>query len=303
MCRDKKKKKLDHAASESCQSLWRFVNRDTFPLAAMPPPTADPTLALPRILCLHGGGVNSDVFRAQMRAVASRLSGRFRLVFADGPFICPAHPDVASVYGDHGPFRRWLRWLPEHPAVDAETAAAEIRYQLCTAMEDDDRAGATGEWVALLGFSQGAKIAASLLLAQQALEAKGVAPAAGSPEKARWRFGIIMAGRAPLVCLDEGMGSIRGVQEASGIGAEFTNWAEVDDKIGDHVLRIPTVHIHGLKDPGLGLHRRLLNEYCAKESARLVEWDGGHRIPIKGPDVEAVTAEILRLADDLGIDR
>ncbi|KAL8404372.1 hypothetical protein RB594_009283 [Gaeumannomyces avenae] len=269
----------------------------------MPHPTADPTLALPRILCLHGGGVNGDVFRLQMRAVASRLSGRFRLVFADGPFICPAHPAVAAVYGSHGPFRRWLRWLPEHPAVDAETAAAEVHYQLRTAMEDDDRAGATGEWAALLGFSQGAKIAASLLLAQQALGERGVAPAPGGPEGVRWRFGVVMAGRAPLVCLDEGMGSIRGVQEASGIGAEFKDWAETGAGAGDHILRIPTIHVHGLKDPGLELHRRLLNEYCGKESARLVEWDGDHRIPIKGPDVQAVTAEILRLADELGIER
>lgn len=276
-------------------------------------PPADPTLPLPRIMCLHGGGVNADVFRLQMRAVSSRLSGRFRLVFADGPFICPAHPAVASVYGSHGPFRRWLRWLPEHPAVDAETAAAEVRYQLRTAMEDDDRAGATGEWVALLGFSQGAKIAASLLLAQQTLQARGLIPAAATSntsadgsstyDAVRWRFGVIMAGRAPLVRLDERMGAIRGVQEASGIGAEFKDWAEVGGDDTEHILRIPTVHVHGLRDPGLGLHRRLLNEYCEKGSARLVEWDGDHRIPIKGGDVEAVTEGILLTADELGIGR
>ena len=43
----------------------------------------------------------------------------------------------------------------------------QVSSALTQAMRNDDRQGATGEWVALLGFSQGAKIAASILYAQQ----------------------------------------------------------------------------------------------------------------------------------------
>ncbi|KAI6360057.1 hypothetical protein MCOR25_006864 [Pyricularia grisea] len=259
-----------------------------------PTPSADEeTLGLPRILCLHGGGVNADIFRLQMRPIITRLSSRFRFVFADGPFICPAHPAIGAVYGNHGPFRRWLRWLPEHPEIDGETASEEIQYQLRTAMEDDNYRGGRGEWVGLLGFSQGAKIAASLLLAQQTLEA------AGQTQDCNWKFGVIMAGRAPLVALDERMGYIKGVQDASGIGAEFTDWAGSDDK--GHILRIPTIHIHGLKDPGLHLHRKLLDKYCIPEITTLVEWEGDHRLPFKGPDVLAVVDQISIVARSLGI--
>ena len=36
---------------------------------------------------------------------------------------------------------------------------------------------------------------------------------------------------------------------------------------GEHVLRLPTIHVHGQQDQGLDLHRRLRDEYC--ESTRL----------------------------------
>ena len=39
------------------------------------------------------------------------------------------------------------------------------------------------------------------------------------------------------------------------------------------MLRTPTVHVHGMADPGLHLHRRLLEQYCEEGSATLVEWD------------------------------
>jgi pimeloyl-ACP methyl ester carboxylesterase len=258
-------------------------------------PETDPTLHLPRILCLHGGGVNAEVFRLQCRGLMARLKTHFRFVFVDGPFICPAHAGIVSVYGDYGPFRRWLRWLPEHREVDAETATAEIRYQMRMAMEDDDALGADGEWVALLGFSQGAKVSASLLYTQQVLVEKLGEDAAGS----NWRFGVLLAGRAPLVMLDDRIPLAKGVADASMGSTTFADWP--DGSGTEHLLRIPTIHVHGRRDPGLPHHLRLLNQYCASGSTRLVEWDGDHRLPIKSQDVDAVTSQILALSRELGI--
>ena len=84
--------------------------------------TPDPTLPYPRILCLHGGGVTGEIFRAQARSLIKYLP-TFRLVFADAPFYCAPGPGIVPVYEDWGPFRRWLRWLPEHPEIDDESAA------------------------------------------------------------------------------------------------------------------------------------------------------------------------------------
>jgi predicted esterase len=131
-------------------------------------PDAD-TLHRPRILCLHGGGSNSRVFRFQCRALIAQLQPKFRFCFVDAPFLSSPGPDVVPTYQNYGPFRRWLRWHPDHPEVDHDTASRAILRSITVAMQEDDRSGATGEWIGLLGFSQGAKIAASLLLFQKSL--------------------------------------------------------------------------------------------------------------------------------------
>lgn len=59
------------------------------------PATDDSSLALPRILCLHGGGVTGDVFRLQARALIQAFKSRFRFVFVDAPFLCDAGPGIS----------------------------------------------------------------------------------------------------------------------------------------------------------------------------------------------------------------
>ena len=68
-----------------------------------------------------------------------------------------------------------------------------------------------------------------------------------------------------------------------------------------HILRLPTLHVHGLADPGLHLHRRLLKQYCDESTATVLEWDGNHRVPIKKTDVEPICKEILRIAREQGV--
>ncbi|KAF3349539.1 Sorting nexin mvp-1 [Verticillium dahliae VDG2] len=154
----------------------------------------DPTLPLPRILCLHGGGVNADIFAAQARALIARLAPYFRLVFVDGPFLCAAHEDIVA----------------------------------------------------------------------------------------------------------EGVAVPPGVADASMRSTQFEGLPE--GITGDaHVLKLPTVHVHGLRDPGLEMHRVMMKSYCEEGTTRLVEWNGGHRVPIKQADVDAVVGEILSLGRELGL--
>ena len=204
---------------------------------------------------------------------------------------------MIPVYKDYSPFLRWLRWLPEHGEIEAKTAVQEIDYQLQQAMDEDDAKGATGEWVGLLGFSQGAKLAASLLLMQQKRAELLGADKAGSG----FRFGVIMAGRAPPVSLDPELLMSPVLVDASQVAVESTNYLEgatVENQ--DHILRLPTIHVHGLRDQGLHLHKRLL-EYCEKGSTRLVEWDGDHRIPFKTTDAAAVVAQMLEIGRETGV--
>jgi predicted esterase len=261
------------------------------------------TRPLPRILCLHGGGVNAAIYKVQSRALIRHLQHSFRLVWADGPFLCEPHPDVIEVYGSYAPFRRWLRWLPEHAEIGAESCIDEIGYALRTAMEDDNRDGGTGEWVGLMGFSQGAKLSASLLFEQQAREEGAqkarhlVAPGSAMPNIV-WRFGILLAGRAPLSNLNPLIISSEALVSAGGLSEGFQFCKEVDDGA---ILRKPTLHVHGTADPGLHLHRKLLDDYCERGSATLVEWDGAHRIAIKTKDVNRIVDAIYDIAERTGV--
>lgn len=264
------------------------------------------TKPLPRIACLHGGGVNAAIFEAQSRSLIRHLKHSFRLVWIDGPFLCDPHPDVVHVYGSYGPFRRWLRWLPQHPEIDAESCIEEIGYSIRAAMEEDDRRGGTGEWVGLMGFSQGAKLSASLLLEQQAREelvrkggtGQDVGDGVVGLPGLKWRFGVLLAGRAPPNNLNPKVLRSEALVSTAVVSEGFQFAKEVDEEA---ILRIPTVHMHGLADEGLLLHRKLRDDYCEAGSTTLIEWDGAHRVPIKTKDVEPLLRAIYDVAEQTGV--
>jgi hypothetical protein len=258
----------------------------------------DLTLHLPRILCLHGGGTNARIFRAQCRVLRAHLHTKFRLCFADAPFLTKAHhPDVALAYKNFGTLRRWLRWMPDHPEIDAGLAIKAIEKSLDAAMKEDDEKGATGEWVGLLGFSQGAKICASLMFRQQVRAEKKLEKRRGD---SNYRFAILMAGRGPLVSLDPEPVMTPWLCDASQLSLLACPLENVAGR-EEHILRLPTIHVHGLRDQGLAFHRQLLEQYCEKGNTRLVEWDGDHRVPIKRDQVSAIVEQILDIAKETGV--
>lgn len=251
-------------------------------------------LHLPRILCLHGGGVNAEAFRLQCRGLHRALNGNFRLVFANAPYVSPADPGVLPVYAHLQPFRRWLRWKIDQPDPGADAICQDIDNALQQTMDNDDAAGATGGWIAVMGFSQGAKLAASLLLRQQ-LRAQML-----GREHARsdFKFGVLLAGSAPLVALGtadltDSLALADANEITTGAFAQITGSFLQGS---DHILHIPTLHVHGRQDPGIANHRRLLNDFCETGTTRLVEWDGDHRVVLQPADVEAVANEIIALS-------
>jgi Serine hydrolase (FSH1) len=260
------------------------------------PEADDATLHLPRILCLHGGGTNAKIFRAQCRVLERALRPTFRLCFAEAPFPSQPGSDVSSVYKDFGPFRAWLRWLPGDPERESRSVVEQIEESLRKAMGEDDRKGATGEWVALLGFSQGAKLCASLLFSHQ-VRAEKFGRHTFEPD---FRFAVLLAGRGPLVSLAPELSMTPGLVDASCISV--LSWLDEQNFAAmEHRLRLPTIHVHGMKDPGLDLHRKLLYQCCGEGSTKLIEWDGDHRVPIKTKDVTVIVEEILSTAKEAGV--
>ncbi|KAI4154143.1 MAG: hypothetical protein LQ340_001861 [Diploschistes diacapsis] len=260
-------------------------------------------LDCPRILCLHGGGLNAQAFRLQCRTLSRTLDGQFRLVFANAPYESPADPKALPAYASLAPFRRWLRWKPEQPDPGPEAICAAISLEVEATMAADTTAGASGPWIAVMGFSQGAKVAASMLLMQQLRAEQGVSKSPWAQEPLpNFRFGVFLAGRAPLVALEPDLSDSLALADANELttGA-FAQVTGVYLRGSEHVLRIPTIHVHGLQDPGIEDHRRLLKDYCQPGTAFTLEWDGDHRVPIKAADVAAVAEQILFVAKRTGV--
>ncbi|TVY48610.1 putative esterase [Lachnellula occidentalis] len=275
----------------------------------------DSTLYLPRIMALHGGGTNSTIFRMQCRVLERALRPYFRLVYAEAPF--PAHPgpDVTLVYSDYGPFKSWLRIRPEDPVQDAGNVVHQIESSLAKAQYEDDRRGATGEWVGLIGFSQGAKLAASILYSQQMQRREKDIRMDNNNHSgtvsSEYRFALLLAGRGPLVWLQQDPENPipQGLDDAAQATTttKTTAWhsgesgSEIEESAVEHLLRVPTIHVHGLNDPGLQLHRQLLHRYCDPVSSKLLEWDGVHRVPIKTKDVSMIVDQVLSVAREVGV--
>ena len=244
---------------------------------------------LPRILCLHGGGVSAKIFERQMRYFIKSLANDFRLVFVDGPWLSEMHDDLKPVYSHMGPCYRWANWKPHHaPMIDA-SAIKEIESALAKAMDEDD---GHGQWAGLLGFSQGAALAFSILLENQLRLERN--PASPGFAGAHWQFGVIMAGRAPPFSLSP----------HTQLNHEFKSLTQHpqgrrktlrSDPFATK-LRTPTLHVHGLRDCGLELHRDLLKQSTSPEHSRLVEWEGAHRIPFRSSDVNRITQAIREVA-------
>jgi len=226
-------------------------------------------LSLPRILCLHGGGTNARIFRTQCRVLEAMLKPYFRFCYAQAPFLSQAGPDVQTVYSHFGPFRAWLRWSPDNSVGDTDGVSDEIIAAIDLAVKQDNLAGASGGWVGILGFSQGAKIGASILKAQQQQMRSSKRRTLAAWQT--FQFGVLLAGRGPLV-----------------------HFPTTVSTFCDHAqLAVPTIHVHGMDDVNLDLHRNLLKEHCAEGSTSLVEWNGGHRVPVTTEAVSMIVDEML----------
>lgn len=166
-------------------------------------------------------------------------------------------------------------------------------------MVSDNAMGGTGDWVTIMGFSQGGKVAASLLLRQQLRAEKLGQDQAGSD----FKFAVLVAGHAPLIAMDPQLTDSLALADSNelttGAFAHVTGFFL--QRSDDHILRLPPLHVHGKKDPGIANHRRLLTDFCKEGTIRLVVWDGDHRVVIQAADIATVAKEIMVLSKQTGV--
>lgn len=105
-----------------------------------------------RVLCLHGMGANSRIFKEQMSPVRSLLPSEYSFTFLDGLETCIPPAEISDFYA--GPYLCWYKSPCAHKV-------AQAHKRILSFMRSE------GPFDVILGFSQGASIAASLLVHHQ----------------------------------------------------------------------------------------------------------------------------------------
>ncbi|TAQ88110.1 hypothetical protein B7494_g3560 [Chlorociboria aeruginascens] len=221
------------------------------------------TTGLPRIACFHGGGSNASIFRVQSARLQSLLSSHFEFIYFEGPFASGPGPDVLPVFADYAPYKLWFRSAGDLTGGDGLERVQDLMREM------------GGQWVGAMGFSQGTRVVAGLLLEQQRRRARGEGD---EDEDGGLRFGVL--------CNGSGRPMLAEVPSDDHVPVVTPL---LDAPVGE-VIEILTLHVHGLRDRVLELGRIQLKEHFKPGTATLYEIDYHHAMPW-------VTAELQGLAD------
>ncbi|KAL2824316.1 serine hydrolase FSH [Aspergillus cavernicola] len=230
----------------------------------------------PRIACFHGSGSNASIYEIQCSFLSTLLADTFTLEFFDGPFLRSAGPGVLPAFADYGPYKSWFdtradrdrdRYSGDGSGYDE---LGRDGVERVWRLMEERAAGDGGEWVGVMGFSQGSRVAGGLLLDQQRRKKEGDT---NGVVNISVQFGVLcMGGGAPME-------------------------SEVAYKLSepDNVVRIPTLHMHGLKDEFLQFGREQHAKYFDRDTATLYEINYHHAMPW----VKAEAEELARLIKEM----
>jgi hypothetical protein len=219
--------------------------------------------ARPIILCLHGGGSTSTVFKIQTRRLIWSLGTQFRFVFVDGPHKGEPGFGMLPVFESCAPFYRWVTRKWKLGEGDTEATPEEEAGLVDEVLDRVVEAEAGGDWervVGLLGFSQGARLVGGLLLRQRVRDAR----VEGGTMEGKWRFkfGVMVGGPFPPIAMSE----------------------DVNAEQYELLRGIPTVHAWG-KEDHVKSGCEEMRKACDSDVCFSMQFTGGHHMPLK--DVEA----------------
>jgi len=261
-----------------------------------------------RFLCLHGMGTNADIFESQLGKDphhVQHLLEQISLIsfqyaapiilgyasthtfdFVDAQHECPPAPGISGFFPP--PYLAWhTRYEDEH----IEAAHSYLR----SIIEED------GPYDGVIGFSQGAALAASFILCD---EYHGGLGGGKLPFKMAAFFNCVM-----LFSPSKEIGSYIGeqVRQMEEKHAAFlegrivdTTTAKTNDEANISPLKdiygfvpdafpirisIPTFHVVGAEDQ-FEEHSQALIKLCQTDKTEVFTFEGGHEIPRNKPDVQ-----------------
>jgi len=216
----------------------------------------------PAILCLHGSGTNSTIFNVQSIRIQRALASHFSFVFIDGPYETGPGPGVVPFFEGCGPYFRWISFTGQ---LDMPERTRELLSKTVEQQRKKDGLG----FVGVMGFSQGGRAAAGMLLEQQLKR--------GTGRKEGLRFGIFLNSMVPPMAY----------------GLTEQELAEQID--------CPSLHVIGVDDPWREGGQRLGLEHFDQGQSVIMEFNVGHRLPVLEEDTAMIVTEILRMYQETSV--
>lgn len=165
-----------------------------------------------------------------------------------------------------GPYKRWID--------EDGDERGQVRPLLQKKMAEDG-----GNFVGVLGFSQGARLALGLLHEKQERRSEAFNELG---------FGVFVCGTYPPLGISSALFPITPTAQF-----ESQYWEEKHENI----LNIPTVHVMGDKDPFL--HKSRLLAQCSEHSSTtIMEFNMGHHLPVLPADTQRLANKIITLQEN-----
>lgn len=169
---------------------------------------------------------------------------------------------VLPVFESAGPYYRWT------PVGEGDDVA-RVRIAIRKAMIED---GDGMPFVGIMGFSQGAMLAAGILM-EQCRTGGGLAG-----EDVKFQFGVFLVPGFPPIGVDS---------RYTGLGDKYEYGKGEGDERYRGTIKVPSVHMHGLRDPVLEKSRALARCFPDPDNGggeglpkTILEFDTEHHLPL-----------------------
>ena len=225
-------------------------------------------ILLPAILCLHGGGSNSTVFKIQTRRLQWALGKQFRFVFAQAPIEGDPGMGMLPVFASCAPFYRWVQRRFKVGDADVEITPPE---QVATIDAILDKVimenGGYETFAGVIGFSQGARLTPGLLL-RQLTELRDT-----GESKWHFKFGVVIGGPFPPISLTP-------------------PGTDIDYEL---LKQMPIVNAWGRDDPVKDACQPMF-EICdwMGTGSLVMDFEGGHHLPLRDDEAKELSNLILQ---------
>jgi len=240
-----------------------------------------------KFLCLHGKGTSAEIFEMQTEGFRNLLPAHFDYEFVEGENEVPPAPGIAKVFP--GPYLSYL--------ADYSVGSIEEQHRFIMDIVTEE-----GPFDGVMGFSQGASLAASILIHHQ-IETPWLPPpfrvaiflCATYPHSRNSVDGEDVTDKVP-------MSELPGRRSSTDSG-----YSSDEDSAKDSIrvlyanstkarIQIPTAHLYGENDQYL--HESLeVVDLCDQRLSIEYKHKGGHEVPMdavsnkKIRDIIAMTCE------------